>query len=105
MSTRPFLQNQHQSWPLFRRELLPPPAQYYRNQGLKLTGGGIWKKARCPCHKDKKPSLLVRLDSGGFRCTTCGIHGGDVLAFHRKRYELEFAEAAKQLGAWGWDYE
>ena len=31
----------------------------------------------------------------------CGVHGGDVLAFHRQRYRLGFVEAAKQLGPGG----
>jgi DNA primase len=85
----------------FRCDLLPTPAEYYRSQGLKLTGGGEWKNALCPFHNDTKPSLRVRLDSGGFRCMVCGAHGGDVLAFHRQLYGLGFIEAAKQLGAWG----
>jgi DNA primase len=72
---------------------------------MKLTGGGEWKKARCPFHKDKKSSLFLRLDTGGFRCVTCRVHGGDVLAFHRKLYGLGFVEAAKELGAWGWNHD
>jgi len=67
---------------------------------LQLTGGGEWKSAICPFHKDTKPSLRVRLDTGGFRCMVCGAHGGDVLAFHRQRYGLRFIEAAKSLRAW-----
>lgn len=85
---------------LFRRDLLPSPGQYYREQGLKLTGGGEWKSAVCPFHEDKKPSLRLRIDSGGFRCMACGIHGGDVLSFHMQRYGLRFIEAARSLGAW-----
>lgn len=84
----------------FRRDLLPTPAKYYREQGLILTGGGEWKKAVCPFHEDTRPSLGVRLDSGGFYCMTCGAHGGDVLAFHRQRHHLSFKKAAQQLGAW-----
>jgi hypothetical protein len=84
----------------FRRHLLPTPSQYYKNQGLKLTGGGEWKNALCPFHNDTRPSLRIRLDSGGFRCMVCQAHGGDVLAFHRQRYGLGFVAAAKQLGAW-----
>lgn len=84
----------------FRREYLPTSGAYYRKQGVKLLGGGEWKSALCPFHSDKKPSLRVRLDSGGFRCMACGVHGGDVLAFHMKRYGLGFIEAAKSLGAW-----
>ena len=30
----------------------------------------------------------------------CGEKGGDVLAFHQKRYGQGFKEAAKELGAW-----
>ncbi len=84
----------------FNRGRLPLPNDYYRNQGLKLTGGGEWKSAICPFHADKKPSLRIRLDSGGFRCMACGAHGGDVLAFHMQRYHLGFVSAAKALGAW-----
>jgi hypothetical protein len=63
----------------FRRDLLPSPADYYREEGIKLTGGGVWKSARCPFHDDTRPSLRVHLDTGAFRCMTCGAHGGDVL--------------------------
>lgn len=84
----------------FNRNLLPRPAKYYREQGLKLAGGGEWKSAICPFHKDNKPSLRLRLDSGGYRCMACGVYGGDVLAFHMQRYGLGFIDAAKELGAW-----
>jgi hypothetical protein len=84
----------------FKRSLLPRPAEYFKSQGLILTGGGEWKNAICPFHNDTKPSLRVRLDTGGFRCMVCGAKGGDALAFHMQRYGLRFHEAAKQLGAW-----
>lgn len=84
----------------FKRSRLPNPGEYYHEQGLKLTGGGEWKSAICPFHEDTRPSLRVRLDSGGFRCMACGAHGGDVLAFHMQRYGLRFIDAAKVLAAW-----
>jgi hypothetical protein len=84
----------------FRRERLPRPGAYFEGQGLELRGGGEWKNAVCPFHEDTKPSLRVRLDTGGFRCMVCGAHGGDVLAFHMRRHRLGFIEAAKALGAW-----
>ncbi len=84
----------------FKRSALQSPATYFREQGLKLTGGGEWKNALCPFHDDHQPSLRVRLDSGGFKCMACGVHGGDVLSFHMQRYGLGFIAAAKQLGAW-----
>lgn len=84
----------------FKRDRLPSPPQYYREQGLRLTGGGEWKSARCPFHNDTSPSLRVHMDRGAFRCMTCGAKGGDVLAYHMKRHGLSFHEAAKALGAW-----
>lgn len=84
----------------FNKAALPQPADYFAQQGLKLTGGGEWKNVICPFHDDTKPSLRVRLDTGGFRCMVCGAHGGDVLAFHQQRYGLTFKAAAQQLGAW-----
>lgn len=84
----------------FDRARLPSPNDYFTRQGLKLTGGGEWKNTICPFHQDSKPSLRVRLDTGGFRCMVCEAHGGDVLAFHQLRYSLGFVDAAKQLGAW-----
>lgn len=84
----------------FRRDLLPHPARYYREHGVRLIGGGEWRSAICPFHDDTRPSLRVRLDSGGFRCMVCGAKGGDVLAFHMQRYGLRFIDAAKALGAW-----
>jgi DNA primase len=67
---------------------------------LKLIRSGEWRSAVCQFHDDTRPSLRVRLDTGGFRCMACGAHGGDVLAFHMQRYGLTFIEAAKALGAW-----
>lgn len=84
----------------FDRARLPRPSDYFAQQGLRLAGGGEWRNAICPFHDDTKPSLRVRLDTGGFRCMVCGAHGGDVLAFHQQRYGLTFKAAAQQLGAW-----
>ena len=50
----------------FDRNLLPNPSKYYSEQGLKLTGDGEWRKALCPFHKETRPSLGVRLESGSF---------------------------------------
>ena len=83
----------------FNAALLPSPGEYYRKQGLTLRGGGEWKSAICPFHPDTKPSLRLRLDSGGFKCMACGVRGGDIVAFHMKRYNLDFVSAVKELGA------
>lgn len=84
----------------FSRSALPSPANYYHAQRLKLTGGGAWKSAICPFHEDTRPSLRIHIDSGGFRCMACNVHGGDIIDFHRQRYGLGFIAAAEQLGAW-----
>jgi hypothetical protein len=105
MTALPFPQNQHKPRSLFRRELLPTSATYYKSQGIKLTGGSEWKKAHCPFHPDNKRSLLVRLDSGGFLCRSCRAHGGDVVDFHMQLYGMDFVAAAKDLGAWGYDHD
>jgi DNA primase len=84
----------------FKRNLIPNPVEYFHEQGMKLFGGGEWKSAICPFHNDTKPSLRVRLDTGGYRCMVCGAKGGDILAFHMQRHGLRFIEAAKALGAW-----
>ncbi len=85
----------------FNKKLLPSPTKYFESQGLQLTGGGEWRNAVCPFHDDTKPSLRVRIDTGGFRCMVCAAHGGDVLSFHMQRHRLGFIAAAKALGAWG----
>ena len=84
----------------FNRELLPRPADYYVAEGVKLLGGGGWRDALCPFHKDTKPSMRVFFETGAFRCMVCDAHGGDVLAFHMQRHGVRFIEAAKVLGAW-----
>jgi hypothetical protein len=84
----------------FRRELLPVAAVYYQAQGLRLIGRGEWRSALCPFHPDRSPSLRVRVASGGYKCMACGERGGDVLAFHMRRYGLRFVAAAKDLGVW-----
>lgn len=84
----------------YRRDLLPDPADYYRAHLERLHVRGAWADARCPFHEDAHASLSVSLLHGGYLCHTCAASGGDVLDFHRQLYELGFARAAKDLGAW-----
>ena len=85
----------------FERERLPDPLQYFEAEGLRLLGRGTWRSAVCCFHKDSNPSLRVNIGTGAYRCMACGAKGGDVLAFHRVRHGLSFAQAARDLGAWG----
>ena len=84
----------------FNRDHLPQPAEFYAGEGIKVLGGGAWRSALCPFHKDKNPSMRVFFDTGAFRCMVCGAKGGDVLAFYMLRHGLRFIDAAKALGAW-----
>ena len=84
----------------FRRDQLPEPAIYFEQEGMTFLGTGEWRSALCPFHPDHRPSLRVRLESGSFCCMVCGEKGGDVLAFQQKKYDQDFKQAAKALGAW-----
>ena len=82
------------------RGRLPDVQEYFAREGIALKGRGIWRDALCPFHGDRRPSLRVHAESGGWRCMVCGAHGPNVLAFHQRRHGLGFAEAAYALGAW-----
>lgn len=84
----------------FNKALLPPAASFYQREGLRLLGAGEWRKALCPFHPDKHPSLSVNHRTGAFCCFACDARGGDVLAFLRLRTGMGFVEAAKALKAW-----
>jgi hypothetical protein len=84
----------------FERERLPDPLTYFAAEGLELRGRGVWRSALCPFHQDSRPSLRVHVETGAFKCMSCGAYGGDVLSFHRRRHALGFVEAAQALGAW-----
>lgn len=63
----------------FRRDLLPIPSEYYKGQGLKLTGRGEWRNAICLFHDDTRPSLRVHLGSDASACWARGNLGDATL--------------------------
>ncbi len=84
------------------RGSLPTPAPYLRDRGL-FAGNvrGEWASIRCPAHKsgaEAHPSLRVALTDGHFRCMTCGVKGGDIIALHRLITGLGFRDAVRDLG-------
>lgn len=85
----------------FIKQNLPDPTKYYQEQGVNLIGANEWKSALCPFHGDKRPSLRINTKSDGYICMSCHEKGGDVIAFHMKRFDLSFKEACVALGAWG----
>jgi len=84
----------------FDRRRLPAPLSFFESEGLQLHGRGSWRSARCPFHADTHPSLRVNVETGSYRCMACGVKGGDVLDFHRRRHALGFKDAAMALGTW-----
>jgi len=88
------LKTQRQGVP---RDRLPSPHYYYTKQFPGLQASGEWVNVRCSFHADSNPSLSLNLVSGGFFCHACGAKGGDVIAFHRQRFDLGFSDAVLQL--------
>jgi hypothetical protein len=84
----------------FDRNLLPDPATFYEEAGLRLTGRGKWRTVACEFHGGGD-SMRVNTASGAFVCMAgCGARGGDVLAYEMQSTGLDFVEAAKAIGAW-----
>ncbi len=44
--------------------------------------------------------MRVNVASGGWVCMSCNARGGDVLAHYMAEHGVDFATAAKALGAW-----
>jgi DNA primase len=84
----------------FDKARLPGPESYYASELGALQGSGTWRNAVCCFHPDTRPSLRVNVQTGAFKCMSCGAAGGDVLSFQMRRYGQTFPAAAKVLGAW-----
>ena len=84
----------------FNREALPEPLGYYEAQGLTFRERkGKWRTTRCDFHQGSD-SLRVNTATGAWVCMSCGIHGGDVLAYEMQLTGADFVSAAKALGCW-----
>jgi DNA primase len=57
----------------------------------------------CPFHADKNPgSFQVNTETGAFKCFSCGIKGGDIIAFTMALHDLGFCDALIKLADdWG----
>lgn len=83
----------------FDRDRLPDPAAYFESEGLAVQGRGKWRTTRCDFH-DGSDSMRVNVESGAWVCMSCGVKGGDVLAYAMQRRGVGFVDAARALGAW-----
>jgi DNA primase len=83
------------------------PTEFY---ALKLPDMPTPKQARwnngglCPFHDDRKPkTFYVNVDTGAFKCFSCGSSGGDIISFVQLRHGLSFREALQKLAdEWGY---
>ena len=84
------------------RTSLPSPLDYLAALNVfPLSSRKHWVSIRCPSHKagtERNPSLRINTLDGRFRCMTCGVSGGDILALHRLRTGLGFLDAVHDLG-------
>lgn len=57
----------------------------------------------CPFHADNRPgSFRINLQTGAYKCFSCGAAGGDVISFTMAKYGLSFREAMTRLAdEWG----
>ena len=54
----------------------------------------------CPFHHDRRPgSFKVNVDSGAFKCFSCGASGGDIIAFLMRRDGIGFRDALLTLSS------
>jgi hypothetical protein len=83
----------------FARERLPVWPEYANTAGLELVGSGTWRTTACTIHGGSD-SLRVNTLSGGWLCMNCRASGGDVLSHYMQVHGLDFADAARALGAW-----
>ncbi len=90
------------AWSSLDRSSLPSPLSYLTSAGLRIgKRSGDWISAICPSHKngaEKNPSMSVNISSGGFKCFSCGMKGGDIVALHMLITGLRFREAVADLG-------
>jgi len=78
-----------------------PPITFYLDELQRFEPkreSGWINSGLCPFHTDRNAgSFSVNLDSGAFRCFSCGAAGGDVISFYRLKYCCSFMDALRDL--------
>jgi len=84
------------------RSSLPSPLTYLtEHHVLTARPRGNWTMIRCPAHNgggERRPSMIVSLVDGHYKCQACGTKGGDIVALHRLLTGMGFREAVVDLG-------
>ena len=80
------------------------PIWYFENRIVqfnlrpKRSSDGWITTGLCPFHADRRPgSLSLNLETGSFRCWSCGAKGGDIIEFEKKLRNAPFAETIRAL--------
>lgn len=73
-----------------------PLVQVLEQDGIKLIGNGIERKALCPFHQEKTPSFSVNVVKGTFLCFGCRA-GGSVIDYLAMKGGTRAEEVFKQL--------
>lgn len=76
--------------------MLPSVGQYCRAIGMVLYHFTEWKQADCPCCGAPR-ALLIRPDSGAFKCRRCGIKGGNLVKLHMQITCIPYQQAIAEL--------
>ena len=83
------------------KEKIDPHDFYLSEQSLLRFShkSGRWATAGlCPFHDDRTPgSFKINLETGAFKCWSCGENGSDIIAFLQKRDQLSFLEVLNKL--------
>ena len=67
--------------------------EFSPRQLIDWVDGGL-----CPFHDDQRVgSFKVNIGNGAFKCFSCGVSGGDIIAFRMKRDQLNFYSALMSL--------
>ena len=85
---------------------ITPYDYYLREQSLDRFKGksrGWVEAGLCPFHDDHSSgSFWIHLESGAYKCFSCGAKGGDIIAFTMEKHGMTFYEAMKQVAnEWG----
>lgn len=82
---------------------LPSPALFYQSELLLPSFVQNPKKrwanaGPCPFRDSCRPrSFVIQLESGAFKCSSCGTSGGGIVAFWMRRYDMAYSEAVDDI--------
>ena len=82
---------------------LPSPDLFYQSElllpTLKPNPEKRWTKAgTCPfCDSCRPNRFVINLESGAFKCSSCGAKGGGIIAFRMRRHDICFRVALDSI--------